>query len=77
MRIRDEGQGFDPGERLLPPRGWGIAGMRERVEAVGGRLHIHSAPGEGTVVEASIPLPEAGWREIEENEREFDPVNAG
>lgn len=77
LRIRDKGQGFDPGERLLPPRGWGIAGMRERVEAVGGLLHIRSAPGEGTLVEANIPLPEAGWREIEENEREFDPVNVG
>ena len=77
LRIRDEGQGFNPGERLLPPRGWGIDGMRERVEAVGGQLHIQSAPGAGTLVEASIPLPETGWREIEENEREFDPVNAG
>jgi len=30
--------------------------MKERVEAVGGTLTIHSAPGEGTLIEVHVPL---------------------
>ncbi len=54
--IRDKGIGFDPEAQLLPPRGWGIAGMRERAESVGGVLHIQSAPGQGTLVEVTLPV---------------------
>lgn len=57
LRIRDEGCGFDPGARFFPPRGWGLAGMRERVEGLGGRLELRSAPSLGATVEAVIPLP--------------------
>jgi signal transduction histidine kinase len=32
--------------------------MRDRVEFVNGRFSLRSAPGEGTVVEAEIPLPD-------------------
>jgi signal transduction histidine kinase len=56
LGIQDSGKGFDPNEPLRPPRGWGLEGMRERVEAVGGRLILHSAPGRGTTVEVVIPL---------------------
>ena len=55
IKIRDEGLGFDPGQELVPPHGWGLAGMRERVESLGGSLTIQSAPGQGTLVEAVIP----------------------
>ena len=55
VQIRDEGLGFDPGQELVPPHGWGLAGMRERVESLGGSLTIQSAPGQGTLVEAVIP----------------------
>ena len=42
-------------------RGWtpghfGLIAMRERVEALGGRFRVTTAPGEGTVVEARLPL---------------------
>jgi signal transduction histidine kinase len=56
LGILDLGKGFDPNEPLRPPRGWGLEGMRERVEAVGGRLILHSAPGHGTTVEVVIPF---------------------
>ncbi len=56
LRISDAGQGFNPEETFVPPRGWGMAGMRERVEIVGGELRITSRPGKGTTVEAVIPM---------------------
>jgi signal transduction histidine kinase len=52
LRIRDDGVGFDPllARRLAGEGHFGLAGMRERVEMVGGRLVIDSAPGRGTTV---------------------------
>jgi len=58
LKVSDNGVGFDPSETFNPPRGWGLAGMRERVEAVGGQMRIKSAPGEGTTIEAIVPTPE-------------------
>lgn len=54
MLIRDDGLGFDP---TGPRSGFGLAGMRERVELAGGTLSLSSAPGEGTTIEATIPTP--------------------
>ncbi len=56
LRVSDAGVGFNVRESLSPPRGWGLAGMRERAEALSGDFHIHSAPGQGTTVEVVIPL---------------------
>ncbi|MEW6092724.1 MAG: sensor histidine kinase [Chloroflexota bacterium] len=56
LAITDSGKGFDPKQTFPPPRGWGIAGMRERVEAVGGQLTIESAPGKGTAVKVVVHL---------------------
>jgi signal transduction histidine kinase len=56
LGVLDSGRGFDPNEPLHPPRGWGLEGMRERVESVGGELILYSAPGRGTTVEVVIPL---------------------
>jgi two-component system, NarL family, sensor histidine kinase DevS len=52
VEIFDEGAGFDPGEAT---RGFGLVGMRERVELLGGRLEIDSQPGAGTRVTATLP----------------------
>ena len=60
LGVLDSGKGFDPNEPLHPPRGWGLEGMRERVESVGGQLSLYSAPGRGTTVEVIIPLLEQG-----------------
>jgi signal transduction histidine kinase len=56
LGVLDSGKGFDPNEPLHPPRGWGLEGMRERVESVGGQLVLCSAPGHGTTIEVIIPL---------------------
>jgi len=51
--VADDGAGFDP-ERGRP--GVGLTNMRDRVGAIGGSLHIDSAPGRGTTISGSIPL---------------------
>jgi signal transduction histidine kinase len=56
FQVRDSGQGFDPSKKLVPPHGWGLAGMRERVEALSGVFTVQSAPGQGTLIEAAIPV---------------------
>ena len=55
--VSDAGRGFDPAEPFHAPRGWGLEGMRDRVESLGGTLQIESAPGRGTRMEARIPAP--------------------
>jgi signal transduction histidine kinase len=53
VEIRDDGRGFDV--RNLKPSTHGLAGMRHRVEAAGGRLTISSQPGRGTRILATLP----------------------
>lgn len=81
LEVVDNGIGFMPGDVERRRPGMGLFTMRERAALVGGRLAIHSAPGEGTRVVATVPLtpaepaPGAGlepvgvrnsWREREE-----------
>jgi signal transduction histidine kinase len=40
-----------------PAGGTGLRGLADRIDALGGRLEIHSPPGEGTRVSARLPLP--------------------
>jgi two-component system sensor histidine kinase UhpB len=56
LRINDDGVGFDPigVGRLLGEGHFGLAGMRERVEMVGGHLTIDSTPGHGTTVDVEM-----------------------
>ena len=58
MTIADNGRGFDATARLVQPTS-GMVSMRERAESIGGRLHVESAPGEGTrvIVEVARSLP--------------------
>ncbi|HJT19859.1 MAG TPA: PAS domain-containing protein [Nitrospira sp.] len=56
LRVRDEGKGFHAGSADAT-EGLGLLSMRERLNAVGGALAIMSAPGEGTAIEAYVPLP--------------------
>lgn len=56
LRVSDLGCGYDPSESFRAPRGWGLEGMRDRVDSVGGTLHIESKPGYGTTIEARIPV---------------------
>ena len=53
VEIKDDGKGFDA--RLVKPSTHGLAGMRHRVEASGGRLSVDSRPGSGTRIAAVLP----------------------
>ncbi|MGH8087380.1 MAG: sensor histidine kinase, partial [Stenotrophomonas sp.] len=53
MRVRDDGTGG------VQADGNGLTGMRERVAALRGTLHVHSAKGQGTTVTVQVPLPAA------------------
>ncbi len=55
LRIRDDGVGFRP-DSLPIERRFGLLGMRERAELLGGTFRVESAPGAGTVIHVSIPL---------------------
>ncbi|MGW4204625.1 sensor histidine kinase [Streptomyces sp. NPDC004726] len=59
LDIADDGRGFAPADVLdapQGPRGHGLAAMRARLRQLGGTLTIESAPGEGSVVSAAVPL---------------------
>jgi len=51
FEVQDDGAGFDP---ATTERGTGLQGMADRLEAVGGSLEIHSAPGRGTTVRGRV-----------------------
>jgi signal transduction histidine kinase len=53
VTVRDDGRGFDPGAGTA---GFGLAGMRERVELLGGELSLSSAQGQGTTLTAVLPV---------------------
>jgi signal transduction histidine kinase len=57
VRVRDDGRGFDEqGPRGKPPTGhFGLQGMRERAENVGGSFVVWTKPGFGTQIELRIP----------------------
>ena len=57
VSVADDGVGFDPlkVEPLGHAGGFGLRSMDERVSALGGALHIRSAPGAGTEVEVFVP----------------------
>lgn len=55
--VRDDGMGFDPSS--VRPASHGLAGMRHRVEAAGGRLSITSSAGHGTLLSAVLPTARA------------------
>ncbi|HEX5011012.1 MAG TPA: ATP-binding protein [Planctomycetota bacterium] len=56
LKVSDDGVGFD--EHTIPPtRRYGLLGMRERAELLGGKFSIRSKPEGGTEVSVSIPIP--------------------
>jgi len=55
VEVGDDGEGFDP---TAVTNGFGLAGMRERVELSGGQLNVTAGPA-GTTVRAVLPLPSA------------------
>ena len=64
LRIEDDGVGFDAELLSTGPERWphfGLAGMRERAESVGGGIDWHSTPGAGTRVELRVPVGMGTW----------------
>ena len=55
LHIKDQGNGFAPDSVTASITG-GLSGMRERAIMLGGQLRIESAPGNGTVLVAELPL---------------------
>jgi signal transduction histidine kinase len=53
LRVEDKGPGFSP-ENISGSNG--ISGMRERATRLGGTLVVHSRPGDGTQITASLPI---------------------
>ena len=67
--VEDDGRGFDveaaltrdsDGKHEAP---FGLIGMRERVEMLGGTLTVESRPGQGTTVRVRVPVPQAEQEE--------------
>ena len=54
--VEDDGSGFDPDG--IRDGALGIAGMRERVALVGGKLTLETSPGAGTTLVAEVPAPD-------------------
>ena len=59
FEVKDDGSGFELGRT---GRGTGLQGMADRLEALGGRLELTSAPGKGTTVVGRIPVHQEARR---------------
>ncbi|MFL7890844.1 MAG: sensor histidine kinase [Anaerolineales bacterium] len=73
LKISDQGVGIDKMLAESPERGWGLAGMRERVDSVEGELHISSPASGGTLVEVCVPILETKITAQEETIDESHP----
>jgi signal transduction histidine kinase len=74
LDVRDDGVGFPPvlgngGRDRWNAGGFGLIGMRERLEQQGGSLTIESEPGAGTTIAAALPMPPAGPANDEPQQR--------
>jgi two-component system, NarL family, sensor kinase len=58
LEISDDGVGFDPSAmpEQTGPAGYGLPGMQQRAELLGGQLTADSKPGRGTIVRLRVPL---------------------
>jgi signal transduction histidine kinase len=64
VRVRDDGVGG-----ATPLRGSGLAGLKDRIEAIGGTFSIHSPAGGGTTVSCELPvLAGAGQPDVDQGE---------
>jgi PAS domain S-box-containing protein len=56
LKIVDDGMGFDPS--VKKDETFGLLGIQERVLMLGGTVDIKTEPGQGTVIQVSIPMPQ-------------------
>ncbi|KOU16878.1 histidine kinase [Streptomyces sp. WM6372] len=57
LDVVDDGTGFDPSSAPSGEGGFGLPAMRSRAETLGGLFTVESAPGQGTAVAVTLPLP--------------------
>jgi signal transduction histidine kinase len=58
LEVRDNGRGFEPDTAFASSNGhFGLIGMRERAERLGGELRVESHTGAGTTLDLTVPLP--------------------
>jgi PAS domain S-box-containing protein len=55
MRIKDNGKGI-PAEKLNSFKSFGLIGMKERAQSIGGTLEIKGNPGQGTTIKLTVPI---------------------
>lgn len=76
LTVTDNGRGMPRATALLGSEGgMGLAGMQERLALVNGSLEIVSQPGQGTQLEAQVPLPphQAGQQTVSGSQEETRP----
>jgi signal transduction histidine kinase len=78
LAISDNGQGFDvEAVRRNNTGHFGIMGMQERVESLGGQLTILTGPGQGTQIKVSAPIPAASLSFLAPSGDPSTPLRAG
>jgi signal transduction histidine kinase len=76
LTVSDDGVGMDVEQAQRAAacgKGWGLAGICERVQLVGGQLDLRSSPGSGTDLTVQVPIPPTTGKESHES----DPTAAG
>ena len=75
LKIEDDGKGFDPEAARTSKRGLGLLSMAERLELFDGRLSVDSHPGQGTRIQAIVPLGPAVLKRTEDSMVAEDAVD--
>lgn len=69
LEVEDDGVGFDPSRiQMMNEPTWGLLGMRERTILCGGEFSLQTAPGEGTLVQATVPCESLSTVKVEDED---------
>ena len=69
LSIEDNGRGFDPNSQK--PGGFGLQGMRERVAALEGVIHLQTQPGAGCQITVLLPLHHCAEPKIDDRSTQY------
>jgi two-component system sensor histidine kinase UhpB len=64
LQIKDDGHGFDPAQgynEAIRMQHWGLVGIQERIDLVGGKMRITSDPEHGSTLQVNVPLLRSGF----------------
>jgi signal transduction histidine kinase len=56
VAVQDDGSGFEPDQVVGQPGSYGLRGIKERADHIGGDLQVHSTPGRGTTVALELEM---------------------